>query len=115
MVNLTLSTDNNLTIDVKPIVTIETGISLMGYKTELPVTITADFTNIPKEQHEVFLQSFQYYYEREINIHHNLHSDNANLEPKTIREKKKGWRLNRIIDILLGKNGKNRTSSNFNK
>jgi hypothetical protein len=115
MVNLTLSTDNNLTIDVKPIVTIETGISLMGYKTELPVTITADFTNIPKEQHEVFLQSFQYYYEREINIHHNLHTDKVNLEPKTIKEKKKGWRLNRIIDILLGKNGKNRASSNFHK
>ncbi len=30
MENLTLSTDNNLTIDVKPIVTIETGISISG-------------------------------------------------------------------------------------
>jgi hypothetical protein len=103
MEELTINTDNSLTINVKPIVTIETGISLMGYKTELPVTITADFTNIPKEQHEVFLQSFQYYYEREINIHHNLHADKVNLEPKTIKEKKKGWRLNKIFDIFLGK------------
>ena len=99
MEELTINADNSLTINVKPIVTIETGISISGYKTELPVTITADFTNIPKDKHEVFLQSFQYYYQRGINIYDNSHTD----EPKTIKEKKKEWRLNRIIDILLGK------------
>jgi hypothetical protein len=99
MGNLTITTDNNLTIDVKPTVTIKTEISISGHKTELPVTITADFTNIPKDQHEVFLQSFQYYYQRDINIYDNSHTD----APKTIVEKKKEWRLNRIIDILLGK------------
>ena len=99
MNELTLDTKNSLTINVKPIVEINTGISLSGYKSELPVTITADFTNIPKDQHEVFLQLFQYYYHRDINIYDNSHTD----VPKTIVEKKKEWRLNRIIDILLGK------------
>jgi hypothetical protein len=103
MEELTIKTDNSLTINVKPIVTIETGISLMGYKTELPVTITADFTNIPEDQHEVLLQLFQYNYERKINIHLDLNTDKVNLESKTIKEKKKGWRLNKIIDIFLGK------------
>ncbi len=97
MKNLTLTTDNNLTINQKPIVTIETGITIAGQKTELPVKITADFTNIPKEQHQIFLQSFQYYYQTDINIYNNSHTD----EPKTIEEKKKEWRLNRIIDILF--------------
>jgi hypothetical protein len=99
MENLTISTDNTLTIDAKPIVTIKTEISIAGHKAELPVTITADFTNIPKDQHEVFLQSFQYYYQRDINIYDNSHT----AEPKTGEEKKKEWRFNRIIEILLGR------------
>jgi hypothetical protein len=32
-----------------------------------------------------------------------LNTDKVNLEPKTIKEKKKGWRMNKIFDILLGK------------
>ena len=97
MSNLKLDSNHNLTINVKPIVEINTGISLVGYKSELPVTITADFTKVPKEQHEVFLDTFKYFYNTEVNVYHN-----PSVEiPKTIKEKKRDWTINRIIDILF--------------
>lgn len=95
----TLSTNDTLTVNTKPIAVINTGIELAGYKSELPIKIIADFTNIPEEQHEIFLQTFKYFYNTEVNIHHRSFKE----EPKTIKEKKKEWRFNRIINILLGK------------
>jgi len=97
MENITITTDNSLVINAKPIVQINTGVSLVGYKSELPVTITADFTGIPKDQHEVYLQAFQYYYSKDIDILHNPFKE----KPATIEEKKRDWTINRIIDILF--------------
>lgn len=97
MNNLIMDSKNNLTINVKPIVEINTGISLAGHKSELPIKIIADFTNIPESQHEVFLNTFKYFYNTEVNVY-----DNTTKEmPKTIEEKKKDWTINRIIDILF--------------
>jgi hypothetical protein len=97
MNNLIIDSKNNLTINVKPIVEINTGISLAGHKSELPIKIIADFTNIPESQHEVFLDTFKYFYNTEVNVYHNPY----NKIPKTIEEKKKDWTINRIIDILF--------------
>jgi hypothetical protein len=97
MINISITTDNSLVINAKPIVHINTGISLVGYKSELPVTITADFTDVPKDQHEIYLQAFQYYYSKDIDILHNPFKE----KPKTIKEKKREWTINRIIDVLF--------------
>jgi hypothetical protein len=97
MNNLTFSTNNSLTVNVKPIAEINTGITLAGHKSELPIKITADFTNIPKEQHEIFLDTFKYFYNTEVNVYNNSYQE----KPKTIEEKKRDWTINRIIDILF--------------
>jgi hypothetical protein len=97
MGNLILDSKNSLTINVKPIVEINTGITLAGHKSELPVKIIADFTNIPESQHEVFLHSFKYFYNTEINVYNNTTKE----KPTTIKEKKRDWTINRIIDILF--------------
>ena len=97
MGNLILDSKNSLTINVKPIVEINTGITLVGHKSELPVKIIADFTNIPESQHEVFLHSFKYFYNTEMNVYNNTTKE----KPTTIKEKKRDWTINRIIDILF--------------
>jgi hypothetical protein len=62
MENLTLySTNGNLIQNLKPIVTVETALEIAG-QGELPITITADFTDIPEDQHEMFLQAFKMMY-----------------------------------------------------
>ena len=97
MSNITLDSKNSLTINVKPIVEINTGITLAGHKNELPVKIIADFTNIPESQHQVFLRSFKYFYDTEMNVYSNTTKE----KPATIKEKKRDWTINRIIDILF--------------
>ena len=97
MSNITLDSKNSLIINVKPIVEINTCITLAGHKNELPVKIIADFTNIPESQHQVFLHSFKYFYNTEINVYDNTTKE----KPTTIKEKKRDWTINRIIDILF--------------
>jgi len=82
----------NLTIDVKPIVIIETGINLAGHKKELPVKITADFTDIPEHQHEVFFDAFKYYYSQNVNVYHNPYNKGIESE---------GSRRENVIDRIL--------------
>ena len=94
-----MDTNNSLVVNTKPIVEINTGIVLAGYKTELPIKIIADFTDIPESQHEVFLDTFKYFYNTEVN----LYSNSFNQEPKTIKEKKRDWRLNKIVDVLFNR------------
>jgi hypothetical protein len=63
MENITLDTTNgNLIVNRKPIVHYNTNLEIAGYKNELPITITADFTDIPKDQHQIFLDTFTLMY-----------------------------------------------------
>lgn len=101
MNNITLNTDNRLTINVKPIVKIKNTISIIGTNTELPIEITADFTNIPTHLHEIYLSTLEYNYNH--NIKARGYTNENNSEPKTIKEKKSEWRLNKIVDIIFGK------------
>lgn len=101
MKNITFDTNNNLTIDVKPIVKIKNTISIVGFNRELPVDIIADFTNIPKHLHEIYLTSFQSKYYIDIRAWAN--TDTETPEPKTIEEQKSDWRKNKIVDLILGK------------
>jgi|LakMenE01Jun11ns_1017448.scaffolds.fasta_scaffold9636685_2 hypothetical protein len=62
MENLTVySTNGNLIQHSKPIVTVETEVEIAG-QGELPITIIADFTDIPEHKHEMFLQAFKMMY-----------------------------------------------------
>ena len=62
MENLTLySTNGNLIQHSKPTVTVETAVEIAG-QGELPITIIADFTDIPDHKHEMFLQAFKKMY-----------------------------------------------------
>ncbi len=101
-----MDTNNSLVVNTKPIVEINTGIVLAGYKTELPIKIIADFTDIPESQHEVFLDTFKYFYNTEVNLYPN----SFNHEPKTIKEKKRDWRLNKIVDVIFNRKKDERTN-----
>lgn len=93
MEKLTLNTNNNLTINVKPIVTIKNSIIIVGTDTELPIEIVADFTDVPQHLHGIYLSALDSKYNSDVKILRNK-------EPKTIQEKKSDWRLNRLADIF---------------
>lgn len=101
MEDYTLNIGNgNLTVNTKPIVNIKTSISILGTGTELPVEVVADFTDIPHHLHQLYLQSIVSKYNSDTKVYCNIKEDP---EPKTIEEKKKDWRLNKIVDIIFGK------------
>jgi hypothetical protein len=97
MSNIKIETRNDLTIDVKPIVIIETEITIAGHKKELPVKITADFTDIPDHQHEIFFDAFRYHYNKTINVHHNTYTQKI----KSDDEKRKENIIDRIVNIIF--------------
>jgi hypothetical protein len=77
-------------------VQIKTSIQIYGTGTKMPVTVEADFTNIPHQLHQIYFQSLVSQYNTSVNVYNNTKDD----EPKTIKEKKSEWRLNRIVDII---------------
>jgi hypothetical protein len=77
-------------------VQIKTSIQIYGTGTKMPVTIEADFTDIPHHLHQIYFQSLTSQYNTSVNVYSNTKDD----EPKTIREKKSEWRINRIVDII---------------
>jgi hypothetical protein len=77
-------------------VQIKTSIQIYGTGTKMPVTVEADFTDIPHHLHQIYYQSLISQYNTSVNVYNNTKDD----EPKTIKEKKREWRLNRIVDII---------------
>lgn len=97
--SITISNDDasKLTIKGSGKLIIKTAMELVGSKTELPVSIEADFTNIPTELHYLYYQMLVSQYNTRQMVHSSLYDKE---EPKTIKEKKSEWRLNRIVDII---------------
>ena len=96
MSNFNLTPDNGrLTMKGSGLVKIKTSIKIYGTGTELPVTIEADFNNIPHNLHSLYYQSLAHQYNTSVNVYNNTDD-----EPKTIKEKKSEWRINRIVDII---------------
>ena len=96
MSNLTISPDNGrLTMNGSGKVQIKTSIQIYGTGTKMPVTIEADFTNIPHSLHSLYYNSLIAQYNTSVNVYNNTDD-----EPKTIKEKKSEWRINRIVDII---------------
>lgn len=77
-------------------VQIKTSIQIYGTGTKMPVNVEADFTNIPHHLHQIYYQSLISQYNTSVNVYNNTKDD----EPKTIKEQKSEWRLNRIVDII---------------
>jgi hypothetical protein len=101
MENLIIGDSSNLIMNVKPTVSIKNSISIAGSDTELPVEIVADFTNIPQHLHGIYLSALDSKYNSDLRIWENIESRTP--EPKTIEEKKRDWRLNKIVDIFCSK------------
>lgn len=74
---------------------INTSIRIVGTGTELPITITGEFKDIPPHLHGMYIQAMQGSY-GSVNVYDRTKDE----EPKTIREKKSEWRINRIVDII---------------
>ena len=98
MNNITFDTNNNLTINVKPIVKVKNTISIVGSDHELPVEITADFTNIPPHLHGIYLSAIDSKYDSDIKIWDNTRDITP--QPKTIEVKKSESSLTKLTDIF---------------
>ena len=97
MSNINITPDNGrLTMKGSGLVTINTSIKIYGTGTELPIKIVADFNNIPHNLHSLYFQSLTHQYNTSVRVYNNTKED----EPKTIKEKKSEWRINRIVDII---------------
>lgn len=97
MGNINITPDNGrLTMKGNGKVQIKTSIQIYGTGTKMPVTVEADFTNIPHNLHSLYFQSLTHQYNTSVRVYNNTKED----EPKTIKEKKSEWRINRIVDII---------------
>ena len=90
---------SKLTIKGSGKLIIKTAMELVGSKTELPISIEADFTNIPTELHYLYYQMLVSQYDTRQMVHSSLY-DKKEPYPMTIEEKQSEWRWNRIVDII---------------
>jgi len=84
----------HLTMKGSSKVTIKSSIKIVGTNSVLPIEIVGDFKHIPQNLHQLYMQSMLASY-GSVNVHNNTEP-----EPKTIKEQKSEWRLNRIVDII---------------
>jgi hypothetical protein len=70
-------------------------ITISGSGTKLPITIVGEFKDIPPHLHQIYIQAMWSSY-GDTNVHDNTKDD----EPKTIKEQKSEWRLNRLVELF---------------
>jgi hypothetical protein len=90
--------NGSLTMKGSGLVKIKTSIQIYGTGTKMPVTVEADFTNIPHSLHQIYFQSLVSQYNTSLQVYDNTKDEEP--YPMTIEEKQKDWRLNRIVDII---------------
>jgi hypothetical protein len=96
---ITFSNDaSHLTVQGSTKAIIKSSINIVGTGTKLPIEIVGEFKDIPPHLHQIYMQSMLGSY-GDTNVYNNT----KNEKPMTIKEKKSEWRLNRIVDILMGK------------
>lgn len=93
---ITTNGSGNLIMNGSGKVTIKTSITIMGTGTKLPIEIVGDFKDIPQHLHQIYIESMMSSY-GSVNTYDNTKDDK---EPMTIEEKKREWRLNKIVDII---------------
>ena len=93
--SITLSNDSShLTMKGSSKAIIKSSIKIVGTNSVLPIEVVGDFKDIPQNLHQAYMQSMLASY-GSVNVHNNTEP-----EPKTIKEQKSEWRLNRIVDII---------------
>jgi hypothetical protein len=98
----TLETNNSITMEGSTDVVIDNTIKIVGTYTSLPVKVIADFSKIPQELHEMYIQALVNQYDKNSVVWNNL-STKDEVPPK------KKSNLDKIIDILTNhKNWKRR-------
>jgi len=91
--NMSITLDSgHLTMKGSSKAIIKTSIKIAGTNSILPIEIVGEFKDIPENLHQIYMQSMLASY-GSVNVHNNT-------EPKTIKEQKSEWRLNRIVDII---------------
>jgi len=98
MIKIDSTFNSKITLKSNCKVSSKSVIEIIGTNTQLEIEHTADFSRIPVEFHQIYLES----------LHASLYDskvfNNAkNNEPMNIKEKKRDWRLNRIVDIISEK------------
>ena len=91
--SITLNSEG-LTMKGSTKATIKSSIKIVGTNSVLPIEIVGDFKDIPQNLHQLYMQSMLASY-GSVNVHSNTES-----EPKTIKEQKSEWRLNRIVELI---------------
>ena len=74
--------------------TIKSSIKIVGTNSVLPITIEGEFKDVPPHLHQIYMQSMLASY-GSVNAY-----DNTKEEPKTIKEQKSEWRLNRLVELI---------------
>jgi len=93
--SITLSNDSShLTMKGSSKAIIKSSIKIVGTNSVLPIEIVGDFKDIPQNLHQLYMQSMLASY-GSVNVYNNTEP-----EPKTIKEQKSEWRINRIVDII---------------
>ena len=90
-----ITNDNgSLTMKGSSKATIKSSIKIVGTNSVLPIEIVGDFKDIPQNLHQLYMQSMLASY-GSVNVHNNTEP-----EPKTIKEQKSEWRLNRLVELF---------------
>lgn len=94
---ITLSSEDcpQLTIGGSTKAQINASIKIVGTGTILPITIVGEFKDIPPRLHQIYIQALMNSY-GDTNVYNNVDEK----EPMTIKEKKREWRLNRIVELI---------------
>ena len=91
--NITLDS-GHLTMKGSSKAIIKSSIKIVGTNSVLPIEIVGDFKDIPQNLHQLYMQSMLASY-GSVNVHNNTEP-----EPKTIKEQKSEWRLNRLVELF---------------
>lgn len=88
---------SHLTMQGSTKATIKASITLAGTGTVLPIEVVGEFKDIPQHLHRIYMQSMLASY-GSTNVYNNMDDDK---EPMTIKEQKREWRLNKIVNLLF--------------
>jgi len=93
--SITLDSDSGkLTMKGSSKAIIKSSIKIVGTNSVLPIEIVGDFKDIPQNLHQLYMQSMLASY-GSVNVYNNTEH-----EPKTIKEQKSEWRLNRLVELF---------------
>ena len=85
----------NLTMEGSTKVIIKASQTIVGTGTQLPIEIVGEFKDIPPHLHQLYMQSMWASYGN-VNVY-----NNTDEEPKTIKEQKSEWRINKLAKLLM--------------